>query len=324
MLVLVLALVNGAALDTPAEGRDNCAAKPRQRSTEMIHEQWQSYLESQPDDTVAGPPGLAWVRELAGVRFSGREARSFLQGYLTCDTARLQAGALAPTALCNLKGRVVMNGWCTPETDQDVLLVLHASLVDTLAEFLKPYLMFSRGTALTALSGHLLLAGLDLDDAAGGLVLDSRRRLFCLDDVGAARALWERHSHLSAGGWLAALTADGLPLVSAPVSETFLPQMLDLGELGAIDFEKGCYLGQEVVARAQHRGQVKRVLTRLTWHGASQPAPGDEITDGSGKAQGVVLQSAGQAAGEGPALAVLRAQAPDDLRRGDVDLRRVR
>jgi hypothetical protein len=298
----------------------------------MIHQQWQQYLETAAPGGESAAAGLAYVPDLAAVRFQGSNARSFLQGYLTSDTTRLREGTLLPTALCNLKGRVVMNGWCAPENDQDVLLVLHASLVDALSAFLKPYLMFSRHTSLTDLRDDLvLLTSLDLPEDVpedvsdpaieGGLVLDARRRLFPVSALAEAQRLWESHSHVGAEAWLAALTADGIPLVTAPVSETFLPQMLNLETLGAIDFEKGCYLGQEVVARAQHRGEVKRRLTSLTWHGRRPPDPGGDVTDLDGKVHGVVLQSAADGAGCGPLLAVLRQGAPKALWQGDTNLR---
>ena len=191
----------------------------------MILEQWQQYLADSavPDDADAG---LAWVPELALLRFEGSNARAFLQGYLTCDTGDLDPQRLLPTALCNLKGRVVMNGWCAPAGDEDVLLVLHASLVEKLTAFLEPYLMFSRHTTLADVRSEVLvLASLDLDEAPG-LILDGRRRLAIVPDLAQARALWERHPHVTPERWLASLTGDGIALVSASVAETFLPQML--------------------------------------------------------------------------------------------------
>lgn len=291
----------------------------------MIHEHWQRYLARDLAHAPAGESraGIAWVPELAAVRFRGSNAREFLQGYLTSDMHDLTVGALQPTALCNLKGRVVANGWCAPEGEQDVLMVLHASLIDALARFLKPYLMFSRQTTMEDLRDQaLLLASLDTTDE-DGLVLDSRRRIHVFEDVDRAVALWERHPPLDGERWLAALTADGVPLISAAVSEQFLPQMLGLDDAGAIDFEKGCYLGQEVVARAQHRGQVKRRLRRLTWRGTVPPAAGSEVTADDGRPQGVVVQSAREAGDEGGwLLAVLREGAPQRLRQGDTGLRR--
>lgn len=290
----------------------------------MIHDHWQQYLQQagKPEPASAG---LAYLPELAAVRFSGADVRKFLQGYLTCDTDDLRPDRLIPTALCNLKGRVVMNGWCAPlpehgDRAQHVVLVLHASLVERLAGFLDAYLKFSRTTLTDLRPDTLVFGSLDLEAAgeAGGLPLDGRRCLFLASDLDAARELWVAHPHLPAATWLAALTADGIPLVSTDVSETFLPQMLDLQTLGAINFAKGCYLGQEVVARAQHRGQVKRRLARLRWQGARAPLPGAEITDAGGRPQGVIVQSATD--GSGALLAVLSRDAPQELRHGDAGL----
>lgn len=288
----------------------------------MIHALWQPILEASPPAADA-TAGLASLQQLAAVRFRGGDARAFLQGYLTCDTDDLVAGRLLPAALCNLQGRVVMNGWCAPDPgadpEHDVLLVLHASLVERLAGFLEKYLKFSRTRLEDLRHSHLVLGTLDLA-VSGALELDARRRLFVLDDLDAARDLWDRHPHLSARAWLDALTADRWPLVSEPVSETFLPQMLDLQTLGAINFDKGCYLGQEVVARAQHRGEVKRRLVRLGWRGGEAPAPGSEITDDTGRVRGTVVQSATGEPGGGYLLAVLARDAPHVLRQGDVHL----
>ena len=82
--------------------------------------------------------------------------------------------------------------------------------------------------------------------------------------------------------------------MSAAVSEQYLPQMLKLDEQGAVDFDKGCYLGQEIVARAQFRGAVKRTLVPFSWRdarpeiGAEWPATGIVI-DASDDGQGLAL-----------------------------------
>jgi len=293
----------------------------------MIHEQWQTYLrdaagQAPPQTAAADPggPGIACLTGLTAVRFSGPDVRKFLQGYLTCDTNRLEPGVLTPTALCNLKGRVVLNGWCTAQ-DQDVVLALHATLVDDLGTFLRAYLTFSK-TRLLRIEA-LVFGGLDLPEPAQGLIMDQRRRLFLCEDLADAMRLWEGTMHLTEQAWLASLTADGIPLVSKPVSQAFLPQMLNLETLGAIDFAKGCYLGQEVVARAQHRGQVKRRLLQLSWTGDAAPAPGGEIVDGKQRPAGVVIQSAATTPGGGVLLAVLQQEAMPPLFQGAARLERI-
>ena len=74
----------------------------------------------------------------------------------------------------------------------------------------------------------------------------------------------------AAGGWQSADVAEGLPQVYAATSEAFVAQMLNLDLLGAIAFDKGCYTGQEVIARSHYRGRVKRRLQR--WFAAA-PTP---------------------------------------------------
>ena len=73
--------------------------------------------------------------------------------------------------------------------------------------------------------------------------------------------------------WLAADIAAGLPLVSAATSEQFIPQMLNLDLLDAVSFTKGCYTGQEIVARTHHLGRVKRRTMRFRLAAGPAPAP---------------------------------------------------
>ena len=82
--------------------------------------------------------------------------------------------------------------------------------------------------------------------------------------------------------WQRLVVAAGEPQVYAATSEQFVAQMLNLDVIGAIDFDKGCYTGQEVIARAHYRGRVKRRLQRFLTRGAAQLQPGDtgELTDG--------------------------------------------
>jgi len=79
----------------------------------------------------------------------------------------------------------------------------------------------------------------------------------------------------------------GRPLITAATQDQFVPQMVNLETLGGVDFQKGCYPGQEIVARAQYRGQVKRRMVRL-------PAPqGERLRPGQEFNGGTVVDSAG-------------------------------
>lgn len=99
--------------------------------------------------------------------------------------------------------------------------------------------------------------------------------------------------------------ARGIPQIYPDTREQFLPQMLNLDLLGGIDFKKGCYPGQEIVARTQYLGQLKRRMYRLVSDSDSNlPSPGTELISSDG-AKGMVLESASQERGGWECLAVI-------------------
>jgi folate-binding protein YgfZ len=102
----------------------------------------------------------------------------------------------------------------------------------------------------------------------------------------------------------------GLPLIGTALAERFLPQMLNLDLLGAVAFDKGCYPGQEVIARAQNLGTVKRRLARFGGAGGAPPAPGSALVDASGDTAGEVVRAAAAENGY-ELLAVVRLDAQD-------------
>jgi folate-binding protein YgfZ len=94
-----------------------------------------------------------------------------------------------------------------------------------------------------------------------------------------------------------AAIALGRPEIPAALSERYVPQMLNLERLGAVSFTKGCYPGQEIVARTEHRGQVKRRLRRLAAGPGARPAAGDAVIDTAGETVGEVNRAAATRAG---------------------------
>ncbi len=249
------------------------------------------------------PAGRILLEDLATLRFEGADVAGFLQGYLTTDTADLGSDPRF-TAMCNIKGRVVCTGFAWLDHG-NVTLVLHRSLCPPLLEFLRPYLAFSR-TAASAVPSRVIGVVhtepcLREPDSLPGGRLDDGRYLFALDETTPASTL-EGLCELAPGHWDELLIERREVWLQSATSGRFLPQMLGLDERGAVSFSKGCYLGQEVVARAQHRGAVKRRLTALDWSGTA-PAPGTAI-QADGREVGVVVAAAGMATA-GQALAVL-------------------
>ena len=268
--------------------------------------------------------GVVLLDDLGTIVFDGADVAGFLQGYLTTDTTEL-GGNPQFTALCNIKGRVVCTGYVWLE-NQAASLILHRSLCPVVMNFLRPYLAFSKTSAAEAslrvfgtlhrdasaaergnLPGNLpgklpgRLPAAPAGTLSGGGPIDGTRHLYALDEA-ALGELLGRTRILDHGLWDRALVERREVWLQAQTSGKFLPQMLGLDELGAVSFAKGCYLGQEVVARAQHRGKVKRRLTALDWSGAP-PSTGASVEAG-GREVGTVVSSAGADA-QGLALAVL-------------------
>lgn len=215
------------------------------------------------------------VRFLAQLDFAGPDAAAFLQGYVTADLEELVPGRALPMALCNLKGRVIANGWAAGESNHLRLLV-HASVVQILARELGKYLLFAKSKLEEAQTGVRLTPVASTD-------------AYELSPVGHYATLStpdEGH-----GAFAHACAASGFVLVTEAIAGSFLPQMIGLTDVGAVSFAKGCYLGQEVVARAEHRGQVKQRLRRYEFDGHG-PAVGTDVMAGSRKIGTVVAVGA--------------------------------
>jgi len=268
----------------------------------VLQDSWQNMSRS----GTAADRAVALLPELRVLRFSGSDALSFLQGYLTVDTDDLPAGTVRLAALTNLQGRVVADGWCATPAADVLDWTVHGSLADPVTGFLHRYLAFSRTTLTVRTDDHLVVGLLEPGATPSVRVVDDEAHL---------SSLLESHAAVSADHWLAACVDARIALVSQPTSEAFLPQMLGLVEAGAVDFDKGCYLGQEVVARAQHRGEVKRGLVRLM--GPVPPlAAGDALSDADGRTAGTVISAAADGAGQ-RCLAVVRLPAAEAYRAGD-------
>ena len=262
--------------------------------------------EQQPQSLTADAgsgAGPVLLEDLGTLRFEGADAAGFLQGYLTTDTAELGADPQF-TAMCNIKGRVVCTGYAWRQ-DGSVTLVMHRSLCPVVPDFLRPYLTFSKTTATEVPSRVVGVLDAEPPSRAFGSLpggrLDDDRYLFVVDGRAPGNLL-DGASTLERSHWDELLVERREVWLQAATCGRFLPQMLGLDERGAVSFSKGCYLGQEVVARAQHRGEVKRRLTALNWSGAS-PAPGTAV-EANGREVGVVVAAAGTGTA-GQALAVL-------------------
>jgi folate-binding protein YgfZ len=232
-----------------------------------------------------------WLPELGVLAARGPDARRFLQGQLSQDVLTLAPERVRLAGLHNPQGRTIALFWLVPEGSDDVLCITRRALVPSLLERLRRFVLRSKvqltdeSTATPALGvdggdAEVALAALGLRftatqpgalarpagtaTARGGLVAwrhpGGAHRCIVLN---APPGSLPTNDPDSADAWRAADIAAGLPHVEAATSEAFVAQMLNLDVLEGISFQKGCYTGQEVIARAHYRGRVKRRLQRF-------------------------------------------------------------
>jgi len=277
------------------------------------------------------------LNHLTAMQLIGPDASTFLQGYLTCDLTALEPSRALLGAYCNIKGRVVADAAVLLTQDHPTL-VMHGSLRDAVTSSLRKYLAFSRSKFAPVESGPILLGIVNPRDPAlpsapltvspfrGGSAValpgDTRRVLLLLPPDTATTTWLEyeaRTETADAAFWDLLDVRAGIAHVCAATSETFLPQMLDYDRLGAVSFTKGCYLGQEIVARTQHLGRPKRHLHALTWRGTPMPAIGEALNNADGSRAGTLVNAAPTGPDGGEALAVLNDAVAGPLHAGTVE-----
>jgi folate-binding protein YgfZ len=228
--------------------------------------------------------------------FRGADAARFLQGQLSADVEKLAIGASTLAGLHNPQGRVIALLALLRASPEEVFAVLPRELVGPAEQRLRKYILRAK-VRIEDLTGTLRVIGSLSASASNPQVQWGDRWL----SLAPAAAAWV--DTLSRTEWDRADIAAGLPQVYPGTSEAFVAQMLNLDLLGAIAFDKGCYTGQEVIARAHYRGRVKRRLQR--WHSLDnkEPAPGDSVRSADGRSL-TVVRAANSAQGGWDLLAV--------------------
>ncbi|VVO27749.1 YgfZ/GcvT domain-containing protein [Pseudomonas fluorescens] len=269
----------------------------------------------------------------------GADAGKFLQGQLTCNLDYLGDTRASLGARCTQKGRMQSSFRILLEGD-GVLLAMASELLEPQLADLKKYAVFSK-SKLTDESAAWVRFGIEHGDAALlglglGLPADTdsvvrndgliavrvspdRAELWAGADQ--ADALKGKLSTLLAEGdlnqWLLGQVRAGIGQVMPGTRELFIPQMLNLQAVGGVSFKKGCYTGQEIVARMQYLGKLKRRLYRLRLDASELPDPATPLfspTHGSAIGEVVLAARAGQII---ELLAVLQAEAAEG---GDIHL----
>jgi len=247
----------------------------------------------------------------------GPDAARFLQGQTSANVEHAN-GEFAPlTTFCTPKGRMIANAELLKVGAERYWLLLDASLAVPLATQLAKYAPFYKVTlrqrddlALLGVIGTIPALSDDsgLPDSPGVDWHMSQRdetvllrhpgtspRLLLILPQARAALIWTeiQRNALATGNatWQRADIDAGVAWLTAAHSDTLLPQMINWEALGGISFRKGCYTGQEIVARAHFRGQVKKRLRIATLEGGTDVEIGSEIRTAEGKRVGEVFQA---------------------------------
>ncbi|WP_027328870.1 YgfZ/GcvT domain-containing protein [Marinimicrobium agarilyticum] len=262
---------------------------------------------------------------------TGPQALPFLQGQVTCDVRDLQDGKSRLGAHCTPKGRMQFSFRILALDEEHFLLRVPTSMVAAVKESLGKYILFSKAE-LTEEAGRYQLRGLYGDEARATL---SEHLTEPPDTPGDWRATQDGSVILALGEqryecWLSAEASPGLEqILGAPTTgdefwrlldiragigevlpqtrEQFTPQALNFPLIGAVSFRKGCYTGQEIVARLHYKGKLKSHMRRLHASGSppEQCQPGVPLHREDGKKAGELVTVASDEQGALECLAVL-------------------
>ena len=188
------------------------------------------------------------------ITLQGEDAEKFLQGQITCNVKKLGLSYQA-TAICNLKGRIDFGIWIKKPTEQTYEIVTSSDCMDSLQAHLKKYGAFSKFTSSEPIDIY-------------PCVLESTNDTeptFSLDQSLANAKQWAEQSIATGNYW-----------ITADTQGQFQPQELRLHQRGGVDYDKGCYLGQEVIARIYFKAAPKAFLHLVSGTGDA-PKAGESI-----------------------------------------------
>ena len=285
---------------------------------------------------------LAPLRVLA---IGGADAEAFLQGQLSCDVKGLAPGACQYGSFNSPKGRMLANFvlWRSPAASDRFEMLLPEDVAASVAQRLRMYVLRSK-VVLTDVSAATRRFGVGGPTAAVALIAAfgvapavheamqiaqatvlglPGPRFVVLAAAGEAEAVPARFAgHATAAAfdvWQWLTIRAGVPIITAATQDAFVAQVANWDVLGGVDFKKGCYTGQEIIARTHYLGRLKE-RTFLFHADVPDVAPGDRIFSAVFEAQpcGTVVNAAPAPGGGCDLLAVLQIGAQE---RGDARLR---
>lgn len=271
---------------------------------------------------------------------AGDDAAAFLHAQLTNDVQSLPVGAAQWNGWCTAKGRLLAT-FLLVRREDGFLLMLPAEIAPGVTKRLAMFVLRSKvkiadispqqvrmgfagksaGVIAARHFGHTPDPMRSVDkDGAACIALDGERFVI-LAPAEPAPHLWDALSQnarqAGADAWELSLIHAGIPTVTAATQEQFVPQMANFELLGGVSFKKGCYPGQEIVARMQYRGGLKKRMARVHIGGDARPVPGQDVYSAAfgDQSAGTLVNVAPSPEGGFDALVVAQL---DALARGDL------
>ena len=238
--------------------------------------------------------GAVRLTDWGVIRARGADAASFLHNQLTQDTLQLDTHSARLAGYCSAKGRLLASFVVWKAANDELLLACSADVLPSALKRLSMFVLRSK-CKLSDASADLALGGLAGRAATEMLGADAPAQAWQRSDVqgtpvirlpdataGAARYLWAAGADnmtplasamapLSLDAWHWLEVTSGVVRIVAATAEKFVPQMVNLELVGGVNFQKGCYPGQEIVARSQYRGTLKRRALVFDLDAAAQP-----------------------------------------------------
>ena len=256
------------------------------------------------------PPCKSTRPALAVIRIVGDDASDFLHGQFSADMRAFQAGQTLLTAWCSPKGRVLFLPRLLRDTGGAYFALLPSNQSAAFIKRLRMFVLRAKVVIEDCSVSHgvLVLDGVDAPPPVADVVpaVDGERR-WLVGPRDKLTQLWDLLL-VPAQGEAAALLTDiarGEALLDAALSEQFLPQELNLDALAGVSFNKGCYPGQEIIARVKFRGAVKRRVQRVVIATSRVPTAGARLLGADDAPHGTVLIAALRADGACEALTVI-------------------
>lgn len=264
------------------------------------------------------PSLLANLSQLGLIQVSGQNSQNFLQGQFTCDVREVTPTQSRLGAYCNAKGRIIAI-FCLYQFQNQFYLLLPQNILQNTLSQLKKYAVFSK-VELTDVSAQWQLLGcsgiqgqMQLEKECANLpqevdtvvaysdhlVLRVPGKLPRFEIIGSKQAIDKLHDALSQylvsaddKDWHLLDMDAGIPRIYPETIEQFTPHMVNLPELNGVSFKKGCYVGQEIVARTHYLGKAKRRMHKAYLNAPKPPQPGDPLMNRAQQEIGTIVDCA--------------------------------